>query len=312
MKIERLLSITLMLLNRRKVQAKDLAEYFAVSLRTIYRDVETLNSSGIPVISSQGYEGGFSIPDNFRMSRQLFTFEDMLSVLTTLKGVNHSLKNRDIDRAIEKITALIPEEKEDVYHRHLDSLMIDIGPWGGTGRQQDELATIQRAIGRSQLLAFDYTAMSDKTSHRLVEPHTLVLKSFHWYLLGYCRKRRDFRVFRLSRMRRLTVRDESFLRRMIDPRQYFEPENDSRPPVEIVLRFSARVRVKVEESFPPEQVVEERSGSILVTFSIPEDDWIVSMILGWGDDAEVVSPLWLRAAVQQKIISMQKKYRNLT
>lgn len=312
MKIERLLTITLMLLNRRKVQAKDLAEYFGISLRTVYRDVETLNSSGIPVISSQGYDGGFSIPENFRMSRQLFTFEDMLSVLTTLKGVNHTLKNRDIDRAIEKIAALIPEEKEDQYHRHLDSLMIDIGPWGGSGRQQELLETIQRAIGRSQLITFEYTAMAGKATLRLVEPHTLVLKSFNWYLLGFCRKRRDFRVFRLSRMRCLEVRDDSFLRRTINPREYFEPEKDSRPLVEVILRFSGQIRIKVEESFASDQVISEEGGSMLVTFSIPEDDWIVSMILGWGDDVEVVSPPRLREAVWQKIIGMQKKYRNLT
>ena len=100
MKIERLLAMTIMLLNRKKMTAKDLADYFEVSVRTIYRDVETLNQSNIPIVSYQGYDGGFCIPDHYKLSRQLLTFSDMLSILTTLKGVNQTLKNKDDIQAV--------------------------------------------------------------------------------------------------------------------------------------------------------------------------------------------------------------------
>ncbi len=115
MKIDRLLSMTILLLNRRKMTAPDLADYFEVSVRTVYRDVETLNRSGIPVVSFQGQGGGLCIPDHYKLSRQLLTFSDMVSILTTLKGVNQTMNNREITRAIEKITALIPPEKEAQY-----------------------------------------------------------------------------------------------------------------------------------------------------------------------------------------------------
>lgn len=313
MKIERLLTTTVMLLNRRKVTAGELAGYFGISLRTVYRDIETLNASGIPVISSQGYDGGFSIPDNYRLSRQLLTFEDMLAILTTLKGVNYTLQNRDLDRVIEKIAALVPAEKEEAYQRHNDSFLIDIGPWGGSKGQEGLIGEIQRAIGGSRLLQFDYCGAGGEASRRLVEPHALVQKSFTWYLLGFCRLRGDFRVFRLSRMDGVSVADGHFLRRQVEPRQFFLPENDSRPLVTVSLRFSGRVRVRVEEGFGREQLsAAAEDGSLIATFSLPENEWIMAMILSYGDDVEVLAPPRLRAAVAEKIEGMRKKYRNLT
>lgn len=312
MKIERLLTTTVMLLNRRKVTASELSDTFGISLRTVYRDIETLNASGIPVVSSVGYNGGFSIPDNYRLSRQLLTFEDMLAILTTLKGVNYTLKNRDIDRVIEIITALIPADKEATYQRHTDSFLIDISPWGGTRGQERLIGEIQQAITACRLLHFDYSGASGEMSRRFVEPHALVQKSFIWYLLGFCRLRGAFRVFRLSRIDNPTLLDEHFLRRAIEPRQFFLPENDSRHLVTVSLRFSERVRLRVEEGFSPEQLCLVEDGSLIATLSIPEDDWIPAMILSYGDDVEVLAPQYLRDAIQEKISSMQKKYTNLT
>ncbi len=215
MKIERLLAITIMLLNRRKVTAKELSEYFGVSIRTIYRDVETLNHSGIPVISWQGYEGGFCISDNYKLSRQLLTFDDMLSILTTLKGINKTLKNRDIDNSIEKISALIPEDKEEAYQVHSDSFIIDISPWGANEIHEQVVQTVHQAIGNSLLISFKYIGANGKESDRIVEPHTLVMKSFSWYLLAFCKLRNEFRVFRLQRMHNVEISNEHFVRRKV-------------------------------------------------------------------------------------------------
>lgn len=247
MKIERLLAIIVLLLNRRRVTARELADRFEVSVRTIYRDVETLNGAGIPVISTQGHEGGLTIPDNYKLSRQLLTFDDMLSLLTTLQGVNRTMQNSDLQRIIEKITALIPEEKGLQRRIYSDSFVIDIAPWGMSDILRETMQAVRDAVGKSLLLDFVYTDAGSRESRRVVEPHTLIYKSFTWYLLAYCRNRNDFRLFRLSRMRNPVSGQEHFVRRDVGPLNRFA-ERDNRPLVELTVKFVPAIRVKVEES----------------------------------------------------------------
>lgn len=312
MKIERLLAMTIMLLNRRKVTAKELSEYFGVSVRTIYRDVETLNHSGIPVVSWQGYEGGFCISDNYKLSRQLLTFDDMLSILTTLKGINKTLKNRDIDNSIEKISALIPEDKEEAYQTHSDSFIIDISPWGANEIHEQVVQTVHQAIGNSLLISFKYVGANGKESERIVEPHTLVMKSFSWYLLAFCKLRNEFRVFRLQRMHNVEISNEHFVRREVAYAEYFMTDNDKRKREIVSIKFNKNVKQRITEIFNNNQLTIKSDGSIIVEFETPIDDWIYSLILNFGENAEVLSPEYLRVEVAKKIKKMNKIYSNMT
>lgn len=312
MKIERLLTMTIMLLNRRRVIAQDLADRFEVSVRTVYRDVETLNASGIPVISFQGQGGGFCIPDHYKLSRQLLTFSDVVSILSTLKGVNHTLQNRDVDRAIEKISALIPPEEAEQYRDHTDGFMVDIRPWGAADALQELLRVVHAGVRECRVLSFSYTPAHGQATQREVEPHTLVFKGFSWYVLAWCRLRLDFRVFRLSRIRDLRMQQGYFSRRKVDPAPYFTPARDSRERVAVVLKFQPGVRVRLEETFGPEKLAYNSDGTILATITVPDDPWLDSFILGFGDQVEVVSPEGLRQRVVKKIIRMKNIYSNLT
>ncbi len=130
MKINRLLAIVVMLLNREKISASELAEKFEVSVRTIYRDIEAINLAGIPIVSQVGNNGGFYIIDNYKINHQLLTLEDMISIIEALKNMNRLLEDKSIDVAIEKVKNIVPKEKKDVFDLHFDQMFIDILPWG--------------------------------------------------------------------------------------------------------------------------------------------------------------------------------------
>ncbi len=104
MRIDRMLAITVMLLNRDRISARELAERFEVSVRTVYRDIDAINMAGIPVISYPGNEGGFGIMENFRLDRQLLTLNDMLTILAALKGIDTGLIHKEVGSAIENLT----------------------------------------------------------------------------------------------------------------------------------------------------------------------------------------------------------------
>lgn len=308
MKIARLLTMTVLMLNRRKITAKELAEEFEVSIRTIYRDVDTLNAAGIPVISWQGYEGGFCIPDEFKLSRQLFTFDDLVSVLTTLKGVNRTLNNRDVSTAIETLTSLVPDEKEELLHEKSNSFIVDITPWGGSPDLKNHITEIHEAVSGAYVTRFRYSSASGQSSIRETEPHTLVYKGFGWYLIAYCRLRDGFRIFKLNRINDLEVTDERFIRRKMDPHDFFKRENDTRPLCDMVLRFPGFMRLRLEESFSTYNITESENGDLLLSLSLPEDDWLYSMIFSFGEHVQVVSPDHLRDTLREKVTKMKQNF----
>lgn len=308
MKIERLLALTVMLLNRKRVAAKELADYFGVTIRTIYRDIDTLNASGIPVISYQGFEGGFCIADNYKLTRQLLTFDDIVSLLTLLKGVNRTLKNREVDQIIEKITALIPSDKEEEYERGNNSFILDISPWGANVPTEHLLADLHRAITFSHRISFTYISGSGVVTSRTVEPYTLVLKSFTWYVIAFCTLRKEFRLFKVIRMKDCTVQEERFVRQPFNPHDLFSSGVDSRVSVTLRLKFSQEVAYKVEEMFPS-TVIKKEPDSLIVEMTMPFDEWVIGMILSFGSDVTIVEPAELRDVVYQKIVAMQQNYQ---
>ena len=310
MRLQRLLSITIMLINRRKITAPELADHFDVSIRTIYRDIEAIQAAGVPVVSYQGHEGGFCIMENYRISRQVLTFEDICSILSTLKGINTTLSSRELDDAIEKIECLIPEDREKEFKLRSEQIAFDIVPWGSTQRLQEQFRLLHRCITEQYPVSFTYTNNQAMVVSRTVEPMTLLFKSYSWYLFGYCRTREDFRLFKLSRIRDISVQNERFSRKNRSYREVisWDESNVHKKPIDLELLFMPRARVKVEESFEPDQIHLQDDGFIHVTITFPEDEWIYSWLLSFADDIEIVKPLSIRNRFKKIIAQIQKKY----
>ena len=311
MRLDRLLSITMMLVNRRRVTAPDLAGHFGVSIRTIYRDIEAIQSAGIPVTSYQGHEGGYCIMDNYRINRQVLTFDDIVSILTTLKGINTTLRNNDLDDIIEKIGCLIPEDREDEFIRRSEQIAFDIVPWGAGRHQQEHFRMLHLAITGQQTVSFSYTDYQSAATSRTVEPMTLLFKSYCWYLYGYCRMRGDYRMFKLSRIRDLVLLKEGFSRREKSYREALEAQNSCRekPAIKCELLFRPQMRVKVEDFFEPDLISVREDGMLKVTIPLPDDDWIYSWLLSFGDEVEIVAPEQVRRKFLDTVGKIKKKYQ---
>lgn len=309
MRIDRMLSITVMMLNRDRVTARELAEKFEVSIRTIYRDLQAIDQAGIPITSYSGNRGGYGIMDTFRIDRQYLTFDDIVSMVTTLRGINSTLENRKLDLAIEKITNLIPKIKNDDFQEYSRKVVVDILPLGYTHRQKARIKDVHRAVIAQRLIELEYSNAKGECSRRTVEPLTLVFKGYAWYLFAYCRLKSDYRLFRLSRMREVTILSESFDRK---PRSYedaFWTDPDSIRMVHLSLLFSREVRVQVEDYFEPEQIQYSEDGSMHVEVDFPEDAWVYSLILGFGEHVKVLSPPHIQKIIQEKAEKIKSVYK---
>lgn len=310
MRIDRMLAITVLLLHKQRVSARELANKFEVSIRTVYRDFEAISAAGIPVVSYPGINGGFGIIDNYKIDRRILTLQDMVSILSALKGINAAFDDDKVGNAIDKISSLIPHDKTQQIEQQLEQIIIDLMPWGFKDKHKESLKLIQRSISNQKLIKFIYENTRFEILARTVEPMTLIFKGFTWYLFAYCHARNDYRLFRISRMKNITLLTENFQRRQISYHDYSNGSNDRNNWVTITLKFSADVRMRVEEYFENEIINTMDNGNLIVRVSLPQDDWIYSSILSFGEYVEVLEPEKLRLIIADKAKKIWSLYNH--
>jgi len=307
MKLDRLLAIAMLLANRRRVQAQELAEKFEVSVRTIYRDIEAINQAGIPVVTYQGAGGGIGIADGYRIDKRFLTQEELASVFIALKGAM-TYHDRGAEAALEKLRGLLPEVAP--LGSLADHVIVDLSPWGSNPGLQRCLGLLRQAVRTQKRVAFRYGGANGEATERSVDPYALVLKGNSWYLYAFCLLRQGFRLFKLGRMRDVAVLESSFERVPVNlddapwEQEWFQPANM----VELVLRFDPRVRSRAEEWFPEGGLVVDGDGFLEGRISFPEDDWVYGYVLSYGPWVEVLEPPHVRERVKALADGIRKLY----
>ncbi len=314
MKLERLLSIIILLLNRRMVQAKELAERFEVSVRTIYRDIEAIHEAGIPIVTYQGTNGGIGLVEGYRLDRNVLTNDELADIVTALRSISTSYGNEQQLRLMEKINSIVPPSRSEEFEQMTSRVLIDYSPWDGNDKLQPKLQLLKEAVDRCTIAKFAYSNAEGEISHRAVEPHRLILKGRQWYLQAYCLMREQFRLFKLKRMKELEVDPETMFDRRELPAQESDSDSDQGPceparVTEFVLRFRPESRYLAEEYFDIEDGQSGEDGSWLVRKAYPEDDWLYRFILGLGHHAEVLEPPHLREIIASRAEQVANKYR---
>lgn len=293
MKLDRLLSIVVLLLGRERMTAADLADRFEVTSRTIYRDLDAINASGIPIVAYPGPGGGYCIDPGYTIDRRLFGFDDLRAIVAALKGVNAALDDKAMGSALEKIESLGPRGRAGEFLE--DRIVVDLFPWSRRGEERSLVKLIEPAIAERRLVEFSYSSYGREAERRTVEPMTLVFKSYAWYLWAYCRLRSGYRLFKLTRMREVELKLERFKRR---PGKYSSEYEPPQPPlIEVSLAFDPRRAAEAEDWFGGEGFEGEAGGGAKVRLRVPEGDWLVGMILGFGPGVSVLGPDSLRSAL---------------
>ncbi|PZE20135.1 helix-turn-helix transcriptional regulator [Paenibacillus xerothermodurans] len=311
MKLDRLLAITMLLLNRKRVTAKELTERFEVSVRTIYRDLECLNQAGIPIVSFAGASGGYEIMDQYRLERQYLSMEELQAIVIALKGVRSSLDDTDIGGLLDKVGALVAKSERNNIDDLSQQILIDINPWYGAEVERERLTVLRAAIRDTKLIQMNYINSQGETSERECEPMGMVLKGYVWYLYGFCRLRHDYRIFRLSRIDGLTVLSETFERKHkpLDQLDVRWNRPDVQNVVKLVLQFQPRVKSRVRDYFGHAKVEDLPDGTVLVTSVQPEEPWLYSMLLSYGPDVKICEPISVAEAVAAQARKIVELYR---
>jgi predicted DNA-binding transcriptional regulator YafY len=302
LKLDRLLAITMLLLNRKRVGAKELSERFEVSLRTIYRDLETLGQAGIPIVSFAGGSGGYEIMDQYRLERQFLSMEELQSIIVALKGIRSTFDDQDIAGLLDKVGALVAKSEQHRVTSTSQEVIIDLNPWQRGNADKEKLGLLRSSIRLTQIIRFTYTSSGGEEMERRCEPMGVVLKGYSWYLYGFCLLRGDYRIFRLSRMKDLDVSEELFVRRKetLDDLDFSWSRREDTNSIRLVLIVQPRVRARIEDYFEHGEVEVREDGSLLVTADQPEEPWLYGMLLSYGADVRVVEPPHVACLIAEK------------
>jgi predicted DNA-binding transcriptional regulator YafY len=290
MKINRLFSIVHILLNKERTTAGELAKEFECSTRTIYRDIETLSMSGIPVYTDKGNGGGISILKDFVLDKSVMTEEEKNSLLLGLE-ILQTAEYNDNDIALNNLKKLFSKNSESF-------LEVDFTPFDNN-IQKLKFEQIKDALKKSQSIELQYKNKSNALTKRIINPLKLIFKKKRWYLIAWCHSRNDYRTFRISRIEAIQQTGFPFNREDYDIENYRLTSFDSRKSeaVVLILSKSALFRVK-EELFSSE--IKVLRDYIKVSFDTEIDEWMTNYVMSYADYLLDCSPEKLKDKLKKK------------
>ena len=302
MQIHRLVAMIYLLLERKRMTAKELAEHFEVSTRTVYRDVEALSQSGIPIYASKGQGGGISLTEQFVLNKSLLTAEERQGVLSALQGL-HAVQREEAKAALDKLSAVLGGRQEEW-------IEVDYSRWAGENVINERFDLLKQAIFERRVVRFHYDANGQAGTWRDVEALKLICRGHDWYLLAWCRLREDYRYFKLTRMEKLTLLEENFVRK---PLPALAPEQtgqaaETRPLLSMVVRIKPEIAYRLRDDFCPLTLRALDDGRLETTLAVPQGPWLYHYFLAYGEMLEVVSPPEVRQELSHRLKKAWQQY----
>ncbi len=302
MKYQVMIKMLLLLTSRRKVTAREIAERFEISVRSVYRYVEELNVAGVPIDVVRGRYGGIFIADTFKLPSGFFTRGEYAAVENALTAMLSTMSDEDLISALEKLKR---QQKAD--RRELSvcgNIIVDGGAWADLGKFPQKMKVCEQAVKDSLCLEIDYISRDGEHSKRVIDPYVLILKQNVWYVYAFCHTRQDFRTFKIGRIKGARFTGRGFTKEEIDRRDIpLNFEYTSEQLVPVTLEIAANAVADVEEWLGVDNI-EPRGNGLVANVSLPDDGMLVDKILGYGGKVKVVTPAELKKRVRETALAI--------
>ena len=298
MEQSRLFKIVYHLLEKGKSTAPELAKKFEVSIRTIYRDLDTISAAGVPIYATQGRGGGIFIMSDFVLNKSLLSEQEKEQILMALQGISATEHNQT-DELLIKLGGLFQSKVTNW-------IEVDFSEWYKNTPNYNVFNLIKNAIFNQNMITFSYFAQEGNYSNRTVEPIKLIFKNKDWYLYGFCLLRNDFRFFKLTRIKDLEISSDTF-RRAVENIPKVETVIKNKNFIHAKLKFSPKVAFRVYDEFT-DDVSKDNQGNLYVNIDLPDNETLFSYILSFGDNIEILEPDYLRNSMKEKLALMLEKY----
>ncbi|MCM1106840.1 MAG: YafY family transcriptional regulator [Blautia sp.] len=301
MKIDRHIGILSILLQMDTVTAPYLAKQFEVSRRTINRDIEDLCKAGIPIVTKQGANGGISIMEDYKLDKTLFTQGEMQDILAGLRSLDSVNGSNRYGKLMEKLSAGSSD-----FMVGNQSVLIDLSSWYKEALAP-KIERVRTSIDKCRELEFVYYSPRGE-SVRSIEPYYLIFQWASWYIWGWCKKREDFRLFKLNRMERLQISEKVFVRRQV-PMPDLSNERIFPGGIRVKALFEPECKWRLVEEFGSGSFIEQKDGKLLFQADYTDKENLITWILSFRDQVNLLEPKELRQEMTDIAKGIQRIYR---
>ncbi|WP_291568191.1 MULTISPECIES: helix-turn-helix transcriptional regulator [unclassified Clostridium] len=312
MKIDRLLGILNILVSTERVTVQELAERFEVSKRTVFRDLDTLNKSGIPIVTYSGIGGGVSVVEGYKYKKSVLSKNDIKNIFTALSGFMSINRDNDLINLMAKV---IPEETSTIFSE--SDYLIDLSSWFKDSITQEKISDLREAIKNHKCISLEYISKSSRKI-RIIHPYKLVFKQSYWYLYSFCEDSNGFRLFKINRIASYTILDKNF---ECKPIEKIDLKNDfssalfntegSKTIYNVTLEYDRvnefLLTEKIDAKFFKRDGYEEKG---YIIFQVSDLDWTAGLVISLMDKVKVISPAQLKEKVKLQIKNMREFYKD--
>lgn len=313
-RIDRVTAILIQLQSRKIVKAQEIADRFKISLRTVYRDVKTLEEAGIPIIGEAGV--GYSIMEGYRLPPVMFTKEEATAFLTAEKIIEKftdASTEASYKSAMYKVRAVLRSSEKDLLEnmeQHIEVLR-PVLPFE-EDNARDKLQPFLKSIADQRVIKIKYKAFhSEELTERLIEPIGIFYSSGYWHAIAFCRLRMDYRDFRADRIQSIQTTDEQYNTEHPSLKTYLEKIMQQQQLEKIILEVDKEAAKylqaqKLYYGFVSEHAVENEK--IEMTFLSAHREGFIRWYLTFADHATLVYPASLKAHVQKYVAILAEKF----
>lgn len=312
-RIDRVSAILIQLQSRKIVKAQDIAERFHISLRTVYRDVKTLEEAGVPIIGEAGV--GYSIMEGYRLPPVMFTKEEATAFLTAGKLIEKftdDSTNKNYVSAMDKVRSVLRSTEKSLLENMEDHIEVvqNYAPFE-TGSLSNLLPTLLKNISTKEVLRIKYCAIhSGETTERSIEPIGIYYAGGYWHAIAYCRLRKDYRNFRTDRIGHMNSTGEIFIDSHPTLKSFLNRLAKEEKLDTIIINVKKEIarhlrQLKFYYGFVSEKEIEDR---VQMTFLTSYIEAFVRWFAMFADQAEIVSPSSLNNLLKAHICRLSEKF----
>lgn len=299
-KVERLIGVVTLLLRDKKTTVAALADKFEVSYRTMYRDIEAISQAGIPLIITQGYQGGVEIAPHYLLDTSLLTEEEIRLILVGLRSLQSVSDDSGTHNVLNRLTL-----NKEVFESRDEAILIDLSNFN-SDHLRIKFSLINQSISKNLQLKFTYHSEKG-AKERHVNPYHLVFKWSAWYLYSFCIDSQDYRLFKLNRMTDVRHTKTNFSpvvrKKAPDFSSYFDQET-----IQLQALFDLSTRYQLIEEYGIESTLTIVNGKIFFERAFTNLDYLIRWVLSFGEKVEVIKPIELIEEIRKQATLILKKY----
>lgn len=311
-RFDRVTSILIQLQTRKIVRAKDIADRFNVSLRTVYRDIQTLAEAGVPIGSEAGV--GYFLADGYKLPPVMFTKEEVTAFLTAEKFIEKFTDNsidHNFKSGMMKIRAILKSAEKEMLENIEENIeVLRRRPHSEKSDKSSYMQMLIESISERRSLNIRYhTFYSNEIKDRNIEPIGVFFSSGYWHTIAYCELRKDYRDFRLDRILNIIKTDKTFRKTHPSIKEYLGKVSKEQNLTTIVIRVDKDIaQFLTEQKYYNGFVNEEPIGNKLqMTFLSSSTEYFIRWFLMFADRAEIVSPNSLKTMLKEKLSEIKKR-----